>query len=183
MLQPCPEHLHQVSGALRMVGLPARRASARRSKASFAGMRRGAARRRQTIGVIDRAVLALKEFVERPGARPAQRAAAPVTRCTASCRRCTARAAVSEKDLFFPDLCRAGAGAPEPEEPARGRAACRSCRRSARASSAACWPGCASSPPGWRTCARRWTTLHQVAPQLPEPRALWWAALGAARDR
>src|SRR5436309_9992855 len=69
-LRVCPEHLHQVSGALRMVGLSGATRFCEALEGSFAGANGalvalptgpdGA----KTLGVIDRAVLALKEFVD-----------------------------------------------------------------------------------------------------------------------
>src|SRR6267378_8464387 len=68
-LRVCPEHLHQVSGALRMVGLAGATRFCEAIEGSFAGMN-GAkaglngADPKVAIGTIDRAVLALKEFVD-----------------------------------------------------------------------------------------------------------------------
>src|SRR5687767_11204082 len=60
-LKPCPEHLHQVSGALRMVGLNGATLVCESIEGSFAGFNgRPSA---QAMGTIDRAVLALKDFV------------------------------------------------------------------------------------------------------------------------
>src|SRR5688572_33308417 len=62
LLQPCPEHLHQVSGALRMVGLVGATRFCEALEGSFSGLAAGPATP-AAIGVIDRAVFALKEFV------------------------------------------------------------------------------------------------------------------------
>src|SRR3982074_3092287 len=70
LLWPCPEHLHQVSGALRMVGLAGATRFCEAIEGSFAGMNgapgegRAAAARISAMGIIDRAVLALKQFVD-----------------------------------------------------------------------------------------------------------------------
>ena len=62
LLRACPEHLHQVSGALRMVGLSGATRVCEAIESSFAAV--GATRPTPAaIGVIDRAVLALKNFV------------------------------------------------------------------------------------------------------------------------
>src|SRR5437016_6896648 len=61
-LSICPEHLHQVSGALRMVGLSGATLVCETIEGSFAGF----SNTRPTVaalGTIDRAVLALKDFV------------------------------------------------------------------------------------------------------------------------
>jgi hypothetical protein len=59
VLVPCPDHLHQVSGALRMVGLAGATRFCEEIEAGFGNVeheRPSAA----SIGVLDRAVLALK---------------------------------------------------------------------------------------------------------------------------
>src|SRR5678815_6150957 len=61
-LRPCPEHLHQVSGALRMVGLNGATLVCEAIEGSFAGIN-GQRPSAQTMGVIDRAVVALKNVV------------------------------------------------------------------------------------------------------------------------
>jgi len=55
VLQPCPEHLHQVSGALRMVGLNGATLVCEAIEGSFAGIN-GQRPSAQTMGVIDRSV-------------------------------------------------------------------------------------------------------------------------------
>jgi len=63
VLAPCAEHLHQVSGALRMVGLAGATRFCEEIEAGFrhsSGARPTAA----AMGVLDRAVLALREFVD-----------------------------------------------------------------------------------------------------------------------
>src|SRR3954466_4497697 len=61
VLRPCPEHLHQVSGALRMVGLSGATLVCETIEGSFAGF--GARPSAAALGTVDRAVLALKDFV------------------------------------------------------------------------------------------------------------------------
>src|ERR1700752_2422166 len=62
VLQPCPEHLHQVSGALRMVGLNGATLVCESIEGSFAGFS-GARPSAAAMGIIDPAVRALKDFV------------------------------------------------------------------------------------------------------------------------
>src|SRR5262245_16229469 len=62
-LKVCPEHLHQVSGALRMVGLAGATRFCETIEASFTGLEPGAPAPAK-VGIIDRAVLALKDFVD-----------------------------------------------------------------------------------------------------------------------
>src|SRR5438477_12983496 len=62
-LRPCPEHLHQVSGALRMVGLAGATRFCEAIEGGFGAVKGGEAPQ-PALGVIDRAVLALKEFMD-----------------------------------------------------------------------------------------------------------------------
>src|SRR5205814_1458877 len=62
-LSICPEHLHQVSGALRMVGLSGATRFCEAIEGSFSGAN-GSRPSTASIGIIDRAVLALKRFVD-----------------------------------------------------------------------------------------------------------------------
>src|SRR5919106_2478833 len=101
-LQPCPEHLHQVSGALRMVGLSGATLVCEAIEGSFASV--GAAPPTPAaIDVIDRAVVALKKFVGElaRGHADVPLRLFPVYRDVAGL---LGKTAISEKDLFFPDL-------------------------------------------------------------------------------
>src|SRR3954470_3796754 len=62
LLRLCPEHLHQVSGALRMVGLAGATRFCEAIEGSFGALKAEAAQ--PALGTIDRAVQALKEFVD-----------------------------------------------------------------------------------------------------------------------
>src|ERR1700741_747281 len=102
VLRPCPEHLHQVSGALRMVGLTGATRVCEAIEGSFASM--GTTRpTAAAMGVIDRAVLALKNFV---GELARGHADVPLRLFPAyrDVSGLLGKAAISEKDLFFPDL-------------------------------------------------------------------------------
>src|SRR5690242_19666485 len=63
LLRPCPQHLHQVSGALRMVGLSGATRFCEAIESSF-GAVKGGEEARPALGAIDRAVLALRDFVD-----------------------------------------------------------------------------------------------------------------------
>src|SRR5204862_6549570 len=96
------EHLHQVSGALRMVGLSGATLVCETIEGSFAGF----SNTRPTVaalGTIDRAVLALKDFVGdlARGQQDAPLRLFPVYRDLAQLK---GTPGVSEKDLFFPDV-------------------------------------------------------------------------------
>src|SRR5258705_6713408 len=102
-LRVCPEHLHQVSGALRMVGLSGATRFCEAIEGSFTGLSgalpegRAGAARLSAMGVIDRAVLALKEFVNdlAHGKANVPLRLFPAYQALV--------AGGTEKDLFFPD--------------------------------------------------------------------------------
>src|SRR6266513_2930525 len=121
-LSICPEHLHQVSGALRMVGLSGATRFCEAIEGSFSGAN-GSRPSLASIVIIDRAVLALKQFVD--------------------------------------DVARGQANVPLRLFPVyrelawlRGQAA------------------------GLEDMRQALDALYQVSPQLPEPRALAWVAIG-----
>src|SRR5687768_16119956 len=97
VLQPCPEHLHQVSGALRMVGLSGATRVCEAIEGSFAGL--GAATP-AAMGVIDRAVVALKNFV---GELARGHGDVPLRLFSVyrDVSGLAGKTAISEKDLFF----------------------------------------------------------------------------------
>src|SRR5262245_6442225 len=102
VLRPCPDQLHQVSGALRIIGLTGATRFCEAIEGGFAGIVTGRPTK-GTVGVIDRAVVALKEFVD-----DLMRGKANVPlRLFPMYRELTTlqgKSDVSEKDLFFPDL-------------------------------------------------------------------------------
>jgi len=173
VLQPCPEHLHQVSGALRMVGLSGATRVCEAIESSFAGMA-GARPTAAAIGVIDRAVVALKNFVGElaRGHADVPLRLFPAYRDVAGL---LGKTAISEKDLFFPDLSlpaptHASPNAvPETDLPAFLQAQRTRFQRGLLA-----W--LRGAPAGLEEMRQTVDALHQVATQLPGPRALWWAA-------
>src|SRR5687768_2505615 len=173
LLQPCPEHLHQVSGALRMVGLNGATLVCEAIENSFAGM--AAARpTADAMGVVDRAVVALKNFVGElaRGHADVPLRLFPVYRDLSGL---LGKKTISEKDLFFPDLSlQAPAHAspnavPEEEMPAFLQAQRARFQRGLLA-----W--LRGAPAGLEEMRQTVDSLHQIAAQLPEPRSLWWAA-------
>ena len=175
VLQPCPEHLHQVSGALRMVGLNGATLVCEAIEGSFAGIN-GQRPSAQTMGVIDRAVVALKNFVGElaRGQADVPLRLYPVYRDLSGL---LGRKTISEKDLFFPDVAVAapvhpdGKAVPEEELPAYLQAQRTRFQRGLLA-----W--LRGTPNGLEEMRQTVDAMHQVATQLPEPRALWWAAGG-----
>ena len=178
VLGPCPEHLHQVSGALRMVGLNGATLVCEAIEGSFAGI--GAAKpNADTMGVIDRAVVALKNFV---GDLARGQADVPL-RLFAVYRDLSGllgKNAITEKDLFFPDLAAAAPAHASPKTVAAGELpAFLQAQRTRFQRGLLAW--LRGAPAGLGEMRQAVDALHQVAPQLPEPRALWWAA-GALID-
>jgi chemosensory pili system protein ChpA (sensor histidine kinase/response regulator) len=174
LLQPCPGHMHQVSGALRMVGLAGATRFCEAIEAGFSGLG-GALPDAATIAVLDRSVLALKEFVEglERGQPNQPLVLYPVYKELSALH---GKNAGGEKDLFYPDL---GIAAPAPAAPGampkEGLVPTVQASRALFQRGVLAW--LRSGPAGIDDMARAVQTLHKLAAHLPEPRALWWAAL------
>src|SRR6185369_15480248 len=102
VLRQCPDQLHQVSGALRIVGLAGATRFCEALESAFAGSGERATGPEE-LGVVDRAVLALKDFVDDLAQGQAN---VPLRLYSAYRELAALRGApdASEKDLFFPDL-------------------------------------------------------------------------------
>ena len=178
VLAPCPEHLHQVSGALRMVGLSGATRVCEAIEGSFAGLN-SSSPTPHTMGVIDRAVVALKNFVGElaRGHADVPLRLFPVYRDVSGI---AGKTGISEKDLFFPDLNLPAPvhatpkAVPEEELPAFLQAQRARFQRGLLA-----W--LRGGPAGLEEMRQTLDALHQIGVLLPEPRALWWAA-GALID-
>jgi chemosensory pili system protein ChpA (sensor histidine kinase/response regulator) len=174
VLRACPEHLHQVSGALRMVGLNGATLVCETIEGSFAGFN-GARPSAATVGVIDRAVLALKDFVGElaRGQADVPLRLFPVYRDLAQLK----GAAALEKDLFFPDLA---VKAPAHRRPKtlkpEALAGFVNKQRALFQRGLLAW--LRNPPAGLEEMRRAVNQLHKVAEQLPEPRGVWWVAHG-----
>ncbi len=178
VLKPCPEHLHQVSGALRMVGLSGATRVCEAIEGSFSGMD-GTRPTPAAMGVIDRAVMALKNFV---GELARGHADVPLRLFPAyrDVSGLLGKTAVSEKDLFFPDVNLPAPGHASPTALAEEeRAAFLQAERTRFQRGFLAW--LRGTPAGLGEMRQTVDALHQVATQLPDPRALWWAA-GALID-
>ena len=103
LLKLCPEHLHQVSGALRMVGLAGATRFCEALERSLAVPEGGAAPSATAIEVIDRSVLALKEFVNEL-ARGQANVPLRLYPAYQDLVRLQGGQEACEKELFFPDL-------------------------------------------------------------------------------
>ena len=172
-LGACPGHLHQVSGALRMVGLAGATRFCEAIEASF----EGGAPAGPSIAVIDRAVAALKEFVD-----SLERGQANVPlRLFPQYRELAAlqgRLEVSEKDLFFADLSK-----PAPAHPSPRKIEASEIQNYLQAQRALFQKGLLAwlrNQPvgGLKDMRHAVDALHQVAAQLPPPQDIWWVASG-----
>jgi chemosensory pili system protein ChpA (sensor histidine kinase/response regulator) len=178
VLGPCPEHLHQVSGALRMVGLAG---ATRFCEEIEAGFRASQPTERPDAGAmatLDRAVQALKDFVgglERGEANVPLRLL-PLYRELGALR---GERELPESDLFFPDLTLSPPAHPEARPlDAAGLAALALAQR-------------AGFQRGMLALLRRQGgldemqqalgALYQASGEPPENAALWWVA-GALVD-
>src|ERR1700704_6444837 len=165
LLRVCPDHLHQVSGALRMVGLAGATRFCEAIEGSFTGL--NGSDRKAAVGVIDRAVLALKEFVD----DLAHGKANVPLRLFPAYRDLTAllgSGASSDKDLFFPETT---AQAPAHAEPTRlakeELGAYLQAQRSRFQRGTLGW--LRNQPAGLEEMRQAIDALHRVAAQLPEP--------------
>jgi len=171
----CPEHLHQVSGALRMVGLSGATRFCEAIEGSFTGAN-GARPSSASIGVIDRAVLALKQFVDdvARGEANVPLRLFPVYRELAKLQ---GKSDSSEKELFFPDLT-----PPAPSHPSPWTLATNELAPFVQAQRARFQRGLLAwlrgQAAGLEDMRQALDALYQVSPQLPEPRALAWVAIG-----
>ena len=102
LLKSCPEHLHQVSGALRMVGLAGATRFCEAIEGCFESAEPGA-RDARGIETLDRAVLALKEFVN-DLARGQANLPLRLYPAYRDLMRLRGREDASEKELFFPEV-------------------------------------------------------------------------------
>jgi chemosensory pili system protein ChpA (sensor histidine kinase/response regulator) len=174
-LRPCPEHLHQVSGALRMVGLNGATLVCESIEGSFAGF--GDARpTAAAMGIIDRAVLALKDFVGdlARGQADVPLRLFPVYRDLAQLK---GAPGVSEKDLFFPDVTMRAPPHRRPKTiPADAVAPFVNKQRGLFQKGLLAW--LRNPPAGLDDMRRAVNQLHKIAAQLPEPQSIWWVAHG-----
>ena len=170
-LENCPGHLHQVSGALRMVGLAGATRFCEAIELGFAAPG-GAPPKGAALGAIDRAIQALKEFVDglERGQPNAPLRLYPVLRELAPDS--------SERDLFFPDLSPAVPPHVKPKTlPADKIAAHVQKQRALFQRGLLAWLR-SSTKAGLDDMRRAVNQLHKVAAQLPEPKAVWWVAGG-----
>ncbi|HXZ85779.1 MAG TPA: hypothetical protein VEI82_09835, partial [Myxococcota bacterium] len=169
LLKVCPEHLHQVSGALRMVGLSGATRFCEAIEGSFGNLN---GQEKDGLGVIDKAVLALKEFVDDLAHGEANQPLRlfPAYKDLGALQ---GKAESSEKDLFFPELAVAAPEHPQAKKLAQGELVPYLQAQRARFQRGVLgW--LRNQPPGLEDMRAAVDALHQIAGQLPEPRGLWW---------
>src|SRR2546425_1452819 len=174
-LSICPEHLHQVSGALRMVGLSGATRFCEAIEGSFSGAN-GSRPSTASIGIIDRAVLALKQFVDdvARGQANVPLRLFPVYRELAKLQ---GKADSSEKELFFPDLTPPAPSHPSPWTLAKNELAPHLQAQRARFQRGLL-ARLRGSAAGLEDMRQALDALYEVSAQPPEPRALAWVAIG-----
>jgi chemosensory pili system protein ChpA (sensor histidine kinase/response regulator) len=175
VLKPVPEHLHQVSGALRMVGLSGATRFCEEIEGGFARLN-GVRPSSQAVSVIDKAVLALKDFVdglERGQANVPLRLY-PVYR---ELKTLQGKADAAEKDLFFPDLTLIAPAHPNPK-PLAKEALARYLQAQRSQFQRGLLGALRKLPSGPQEMKQALGAVQQVAAQLPEPQSLWWVAEG-----
>jgi chemotaxis protein histidine kinase CheA len=174
-LQPCAGHLHQVAGALRMVGLAGATRfceAIERALAAPASAPPG----RAALETIDRAIQALKEFVHGLG-RGQANAPLRLFPLYRELAQLSGDPEPSERDLFFPDTTPRAPPHPQPkslspeEMPAYQQA-----QRAQFQKGLLAWLRGQSA--GIDQMRHAVDGFHRIAEQLPEPQAIWWVAAG-----
>jgi chemosensory pili system protein ChpA (sensor histidine kinase/response regulator) len=176
VLRPCPGHLHQVSGALRMVGLSGATRFCEAIEGGFSGVNGAPRPTSQAMGILDRAVLSLKEFVEglERGQPNVPLRLFPVYRELGALQ---GKPDAAEKDLFFPDLTLQAPAHPEPRTLSKDeRAPYLHAQRAQFQRGLLSW--LRNHPGGLEDMKQAVDGLHRVAGALSEPRSIWWAAKG-----
>src|SRR4051812_7275328 len=173
VLGNCPEHLHQVSGALSMVGLSGATRFCEVLEKSFGGLSADAAAK---VTCIDQAVVQLRKFVDdlvhgEPNVAlrlyPAYRELAELS----------GRADASEVELFFPDLTPPAPSHPNPraDEGAELKSFLQA-QRTRWQRGILAW--LRKDAGGLDDMRETLEAVHSVAHRLPERRAIWWVAVG-----
>ncbi|HLX81652.1 MAG TPA: Hpt domain-containing protein [Burkholderiales bacterium] len=176
LLAPCPGHLHQVSGALRMVGLAGATRFCEAIEGGFADTG-GGPPSIQSLNVIDRAIQALKEYVD--GLERGQ-ANAPLKLFPVYCELAMMQGKLdsSERDLFFPDLSPVAPPHIKPKTLAADKVAAHVQKQRALFQRGLLAWLRNSTKGGLDDMRRAVNQLHKVSMQLPEPQAVWWVAGG-----
>src|SRR5919197_199899 len=169
----CPEHLHQVSGALNMVGLAGATRFCEALETTLTGLNGS---RSEAAGVIDRAVAELKEFVD-DVARGEPNVPLRLYASYQALAQLPWRANCAEVELFFPDLMPAAPAHPRPKSLAEAELGpFLHAQRTRWQRAILAW--IRRQPAGLEEMRETLDAIHAVAHHLPERRALWWGAGG-----
>src|SRR3989441_3302934 len=171
-LTSCPEHLHQVSGALNMVGMSGATRFCEALEKSFGRIDASGAH----AAVIDRAVVQLKQYVDEVASGQPDVAVRlyPAYRELAQLE---GRDDSSEIDLFFPNLTPPAPSHPSPKSLENGElASFLQAQRTRWQRGILAW--LRRQPNGLEDMGETLDEIHSAAHLLPERRALWWVAGG-----
>jgi chemosensory pili system protein ChpA (sensor histidine kinase/response regulator) len=171
-LTSCPEHLHQVSGALNMVGMSGATRFCEALEKSFGRIDASGAQ----AAVIDRAVVQLKQYVDEVASGQPDVAVRlyPAYRELAQLE---GRDDSSELDLFFPNLTPPAPAHATPKSLENGElASFLQAQRTRWQRGILAW--LRRQPNGLEDMRETLDEIHSVAHLLPERRALWWVAGG-----
>src|SRR5438105_2170674 len=173
VLLTCPEHLHQVSGALNMVGLSGATRFCEALETSLPKLNGSGA---QVAALLDRAVLELKQFVD-DVARGEPNVPVRLYRAYRELAELQGRADSSESELFFPDLTPPAPSHPRPHalDEADVPAFLQS-QRTRWQRGILAW--IRRQPKGLDDMGETLDAIHSVSHLLPERRAPWWVAGG-----
>src|SRR5438105_10481341 len=166
-LTSCPEYLHQVTGALNMVGMSGATRFCEALEKSFA---------RPDAALIDRAVVQLKQYVDEVASGQPDVAVRlyPAYRELAQLE---GRDDSSEIDLFFPNLTPPAPSHPSPKSLENGElTSFLQAQRTRWQRGILAW--LRRQPNGLEDMRETLDEIHSVAHALPERRALWWVAGG-----
>src|SRR6266850_187701 len=172
LLAACPEHLHQVSGALNMVGLSGATRFCEALEKSFGGPELSG----EQAAVVDRAVVQLKQYVDEvaSGLPDAAVRLYPAYRELAELQ---GREDSSEIELFFPNLTPPAPSHSSPKSLDNGElASFLQAQRTRWQRGILGW--LRKQPHALEEMRETLEELHSVAHLLPERRAFWWVAGG-----
>ena len=170
-VEAAPEHLHQVSGALNMVGLSGATRFCEALERSFGGVELPAA-----APVLDRAVVQLKQYVDEV-ANGQPDVAVRLYPAYRELAQLQGREDSSELELFFPNLTPPAPSHPQPKALDSGElTSFLQAQRTRWQRGILAW--LRKQPSGLEEMRETLEELHSVAHLLPERRAFWWVAGG-----
>jgi chemosensory pili system protein ChpA (sensor histidine kinase/response regulator) len=174
-LSVCPHQLHQVTGALRMVGLHGARQFCEAIEGAFTSTLKTVPAKK-TLSTLDQSVLALKEFVDNlaDGGANVPVKLFPIYR---ELRALQGKADTSEKELFYPELTLLPPTHPEHMTIAADAIAeYAQAQRTRFQRGLVAWMHKPDDARGLREMLQAVDAMDRISAQLPEPHTLWWIA-------